>query len=554
MEATAGVQARRTNAGNDSVRRADRGTRAVVLLWALLRLPVLAWLAYVLRGPLLNLIERQFDVLSTTRFVIDVLSTPVSRLGAAAGFLAALLVIRILIGRLGPMVTYVSMLVGGGALIALSSGVGAISARRGLLVAVILAVNLVPARFLEPLKQRPHAWNAMMFAGVGAAELLFAREYWQWIRGWGSGQSGGSRSGFAAAVPGLLLASLAFGVLMRGERLLPFEQAIRMPPEVEVVARGLSFNWIELDPAGTHLYVTGHEVPYLRRYDVRNLSAPPLLAKVSTGGAQGFAFDPDANQIYAVNTFTNQLLYFDATTLETTRVVGVPDLSPGDPWVVVDSRTDTLTIVSEADLTTGVPFIVLNRTTGQVFGRADLDAGNVLKHPTQPWLYLTFFRRRSEVVLYDLTTRSVTRTAAADPRAERMAFWKAQNELLVTSPMESRIMRFDADRLTPKGSIPALFGARAIAIDERRQLLLCGNIATGHLLVIDLRTGKRLTRRYLGPWLRTIQLGIDSGIAYVSANGALYAVQYASPLPDSALHIAPTGRRISDDAHRRLPL
>jgi hypothetical protein len=121
----------------------------------------------------------------------------------------------------------------------------------------------------------------------------------------------------------------------------------------------------------------------------------------------------------------------------------------------------------------------------------------------------------------------VTRSATADPRAERMAFSRRRNELLVTSPMESRIMRFDADSLQPKGYIPALFGVRAIAVDEARDVVLCGNIATGQMVTIDLATRQRLQTYYLGPWLRTIELHVDSGTAYVSSNGALYRVQYA---------------------------
>jgi hypothetical protein len=106
--------------------------------------------------------------------------------------------------------------------------------------------------------------------------------------------------------------------------------------------------------------------------------------------------------------------------------------------------------------------------------------------------------------------------------------------VLVTSPIESRVLRFDADTLAPKGYFAALFGVRAIALDEERQLLLCGNIATGHLIVLDLRTGARVSTRYLGPWLRTIELDVPNGTAYVSANGALYVLRYSTALARSA--------------------
>jgi hypothetical protein len=95
-------------------------------------------------------------------------------------------------------------------------------------------------------------------------------------------------------------------------------------------------------------------------------------------------------------------------------------------------------------------------------------------------------------------------------------------------------MRFDADNLSPKGYFSAPFGARAIALDERRQLLLCGNIATGYVVTMDLRSGAQVKRYYLGPWLRTITLRVDSGTAYISSNGALYRLKYAPPLGQSS--------------------
>jgi hypothetical protein len=494
-------------------------------------------LVYLFRASILDVIERQFDILTITQFVIDLLSVPVTRIIVGTGFFVVLLAVAAGTRRFRPGLAYVTMLLVACCALAALVLTTATSPRRGLTVALILAFNLAPAGLFERVRGRPRTWNMLMLAGIGVAELLFAREYWHWIRG---ARRSSDSTGLRSRIAPVLLASLAAAVLIRDERLVAVEQEIRLSPDVKVIERGLSMNWIELDPSGTYLYVTGHDVPSLRRYDLRNPAAPPLVSDVPTGGAQGFAYDPLANELFAVNTYTRQLLYLDATTLKLQRTADLAQLSPGDPWIAVDGRTDTVTVVSEADVRIGDPLIVVERSTGRTVARADLDAGNLLKHPSRPWLYLTFFRRRSEVVLYDLEARSVTRRAPADPRAERMAFWETKNELLVTSPIESRVLRFDADTLTPKGSFAALFGVRAIALDEARQLLLCGNIATGHLIVLDLRTGARVSTRYLGPWLRTIELDVPNGTAYVSANGALYVLRYSTAL----LRSAPTEGRV----------
>jgi len=519
--------------GLNGPRAANKRHSRVVLIWAVARLPMIVALVYLFRARILDLIERQFDILTITRFVIDLLSVPVTRIIVGTSFFAVLLAVAAGTRRLRPVLAYVTtLLVACCALVALALTT-ATSLQRGLIVVVILALNLAPARLFERVRGRPRTWTMLMLTGIGVAELFFAREYWHWIRG-ARLSSEATDSSLRSKIPAVLLASVAAAVLIRDERLVAVEQKIRLSPDVTVIERGLSMNWIQLDPSGTHLYVTGHDVPYLRRYDLRDLAALPLVSDVPTGGAQGFAYDPLANQLFAVNTDTRQLLYLDATTLKLQKTADLAQLAPGDPWIAVDAQTDTLTVVSEADVQIGDPLVVLDRSNGQTVARADLDAGNLLKHPSRSWLYLTFFRRRSEVMLYDLEARSVTRRAPADPRAERMAFWKTKNELLVTSPIESRVLRFDADTLTPKGSFHALFGVRAIALDEARQLLLCGNIATGHLIVLDLRTGARVSTRYLGPWLRTIELDVPNGTAYVSANGGLYVLRYSTALARSA--------------------
>jgi hypothetical protein len=520
-------------------RTANERPSPIVLVWAVARLPTIVALVYLFRAPVLDLIERQFDILIITQFVIDLLSVPVTRIIVGTGFFAVLLAVAAGTRRLRPVLAYVTTLLVACCALAALLLTTATSLRRGLIVALILSLNSAPVALFERVRRRlPRTWNMMMLTGIGVAELFFAREYWDWISG-ARRSSDSTSSGLQSRIPALLLASLAAAVLIRDERLVAVEQKIRLSQDVKVIERGLSLNWIELDPSGTYLYVTGHDVPYLRRYDLRNLTAPPLVSDVPTGGAQGFAYDPLANQLFAVNTYTRQLLYLDATTFKLQKTADLAQLSPGDPWIAVDAQTDTLTVVSEADVQIGNPLIVVERSSGRTVARADLDAGNLLKHPSRPWLYLTFFRRRSEVMLYDLEARSVTRRAPADPRAERMAFWKTKNELLVTSPIESRVLRFDADTLTPKGYFAALFGVRAIALDEARQLLLCGNIATGHLIVLDLRTGERVSTRYLGPWLRTIQLDVPNGTAYVSANGALYVLRYSAVLTRSAPSRAP---------------
>ena len=117
-------------------------------------------------------------------------------------------------------------------------------------------------------------------------------------------------------------------------------------------------------------------------------------------------------------------------------------------------------------------------------------------------------------------------TVPTDSPADRMAYWKGGNELLLASPLKSRVIRFDADTLESRGIINSIFGVRTLAIDPIRNLLFCGSLTSGTVPIYDLATGQRRISFYLGPWLRTIAIHPSSGTAYVSSNGALYKLSY----------------------------
>src|SRR5205823_3139609 len=127
----------------------------------------------------------------------------------------------------------------------------ATSLRRALFVELILAVNLAPSALMHPLKKSPRVCNRLMVAGVGIVELFLWREYWRWVRHALRGQPPDTRSdewGVASTIPGLVLTCLVFALVLRPQRVVAFEQMMRMSTEVQVVARGPSINWIQLDP------------------------------------------------------------------------------------------------------------------------------------------------------------------------------------------------------------------------------------------------------------------------------------------------------------------
>ncbi|MBR0646764.1 YncE family protein [Plastoroseomonas hellenica] len=493
------------------VRHPSQSRAALRIAWAVLRLPAFLILLFLCKDWILATL---IDPARITLLVIGIAGTPLARVGVFGATLLVLALIWLGARRLGPVRGYGVMM-----LLAAALAVTVFRLTRTPLwlaapAILLLATNLLPDAIHDRILRRPRQHGAMAMA-VGVAELFFLRRYLAW----------GFGIRVAAAGPALLLASGAAALGIGGAALTPIEQALRMPPSARVLALG-DFNWIELDRSGQHLFVTGHGLPQLLRVAVGNRAEPSLASSAPTGGAQAFAYDAAAREIYVFNEGTRTLLTLDAETLELKRSLPLPDLSPGDPWIAVDPGTDTLVIVSEADDEVGTPFMVLDRTTGEVRDRRDLDAGNLLLRPDASRLYLSFFRRRGMLMAYDLRTRSIVAEMPAPPRVDRMAYLPASDEILLANPVASRIERFDAATLAPRGHIEAIFGVRVMALDEQRGILFCASLATGEVAAIDLATGRRMGRFYLGPWLRTIQVDPARATVYASSRGGLYELGY----------------------------
>jgi len=501
--------------------------RRLLLLWAIIRIPVLILALYLMRYAILLKLEQLFDLGRPTLFVIDLLGTLLVRVVYCLALAALLSLCFSTMRRYGPLTAYLSTLCLTIVLVTLSFYLTGTTKWLGLPAVVIVATNLLPVAFLTPIVRFKRIWGGFMGLGVGIVEVLFLGHYMDWL----ASRTGSTRkirwlaSSIVPTVASLFLAAGSAAALLGAPALVPLEQALRMPGEVRILARG-DFNLLDIDPTGRYLYATGHGLDRLRRYDVEDWSSQPLKSDVSTGGAQGFAYDPAASELYVLNLKSKRLIYIDATTLKFKRSIPVPELSPGDPWVVVERNSDTITIASEVDLRTGSPLIVLNRTTGAAHDLRVEEVGNLLVHPTRSLLYFSFFRRNTGIMLYDIQKRAITRQVPTKERMDRMAIWKRSNELLITAPLDSRIIRFNADTLEPKGEIDSIFGVRVIAVDNLRNLLLCGSLATGKVAVVDLNSGHQKGSYYLGPWLRTIVLNEKNGTAYVSSNGALYEIQY----------------------------
>ncbi len=404
-----------------------------------------------------------------------------------------------------------------------------------LLGAGLLGINGVPdsvwlAQLATPVRGRVADWMVAGFPwGVEAVA-------WKPVVLWAGRRIRGSRFRGLGALSHVVTAApvcVLWVLSLDGRWLAPVDRWLRHDPAVRRFADG-DVGDLALDVTRRRLYAVGHGSDRIRAFDIDHLGARVRYSHVPTGEPEFLGYSPERGELYVHQARLARLLVIDADTLKLKTSFPLPRIAEGDAWVRYDRALDVVVLASEADAFDGPPFVVLDRATGLVTDREDLDAGaGVLLDPGRPWAYLSFFRRRAEVLLYDLAAHAIRARAPSHPRSAQIAYWRQGNEILVASPVRGAAQRFDAESLEPRGVIPTQPGGRSLEVDAQRNLLLSASLTTGDLVVIDLATGARVAAFYLGPWLRMIHLDEQAGVAYVSSVDGAYRVDY---LPRSRFH------------------
>jgi 6-phosphogluconolactonase (cycloisomerase 2 family) len=306
-------------------------------------------------------------------------------------------------------------------------------------------------------------------------------------------------------------------------------EKLHADPAVQKFAEG-NFNWIELNPERGELYAVGLGQNFILAFDVENLNIPPRRSATNIGKTQSFGFNHDLQEIYVYKNGTRELIYLGAANLKSIRSVPVPDLSGGDVWINWNRQTDAITIASEADFETGVPFMMFDRPSGELIATIPMPLipTNVAFHTEKPILYFNSFRG-TYLVAWDMTEKKVIQQTQTSPNTDRLAYSPNSSEILVASPLEGAILRYNAETLEFKGKIKTSLGDRTLTIDPQRNLMLVGNFINNRVQVIDLTTHEVIDSFYLGPWIRTITLDVENGVAYVSTIRNLFKVTYTAP-------------------------
>ena len=514
--------------------------KSVLFIWAILRLPFLAAGLYLFRFPIAAFVEENYGLGAAMDFTVYTASTLGTRLTIYFAFVATLALGFWLVKKwiTSEVLSYLLLLIGSFLTIYFSSMFLLLTPNpftRTFVIVLILAINTLPQQWVTDQMLGGRSCNLFFLAGVGLSEAFLPQAYALWlmekfqvrksIKSW-------------SWLGGLLIAPLFWVFLLTpydNQRILTLGEKMHANPSVEKFAEG-DYNWIEFNTERDLLYAVGRGTNFMLAFDTKNLNVPPRKSKTDIGKTQSFAFNPDRQELYVYEASSRQLLTINALTLETLRSMLVVDtstgseesISPGDVWVNWHRGTDSITIASEADMEIGTPFVMIDYTSGKTIASMQLPLvpTNITFHDERNILYFNSFRA-AYLIAWDMNTHEVINRVDTSPNTDRLIFSPATSEVLIASPLEGAVLRYDAETLKFKGKIKTNLGDRTLTIDPQRNLLLIGNFINNHMQVIDMNTYKPVASFYIGPWIRTIALDVENGVAYVSTVRNLFKVKYS---------------------------
>lgn len=290
-----------------------------------------------------------------------------------------------------------------------------------------------------------------------------------------------------------------------------------------VITKG-NFNWIELDSENKLLYVVGHGTNRILAYHTDQLSDPPATSEPMNQRAQSIAINHLADEIYYPT--RNEIIVLGISDLKIKEKIQIPQLSPGDVWIVWDEKNSQIILSSEADENKDHPFLIVDRETGKVISDEPLNAWNIYLHPNENILYLGPRFQEKKYYLFDTSKHQIVDAFESGELGDRMILDENRNELLIAAPSKSRISRYNPTTFEYLGSIQANWGVRSLAIDREHDLLFAGSLVDNTLIMIDLNTYKTIRKYWVGPWIRTIVLDTDNRLAYLSTKYALVRINY----------------------------
>jgi hypothetical protein len=277
---------------------------------------------------------------------------------------------------------------------------------------------------------------------------------------------------------------------------------------------------IEIDRPANHLIVT-HENGGAFVLSLTDLEERTFYV-LSTPELEDIEIDPAHREIYHANRDTGEVLVLDADTFHLRRKAKIagPRFS-GTTKIALDSSSNSLLISWEDNC-----LFRMDRTSMAWTLLGSPGNVNLLADPSHRVVYLNSAQGRWMAAL-DVKNGRELRRAPASPWGERLALSERRGELYAADARGGWVWVYSTPDLRLLRKLPSQLGVRAIAVDDEHGLLLAASFVSGFVDLIDLASGRRLARQYVGKYCRIIRPDPPTRRAFITLTyEGLFVLRY----------------------------
>ena len=402
----------------------------------------------------------------------------------------------------------------------------------GFVIGCLVAANTIPPERWRAILASPRygRWLSLFFWTCIGIEFLLPRAFLAWIGH--RERPGESSPNLLRLLPGAALAAAALAVFAPHPMLMRLGQAMFMSPAADFVFgpdyqiySAYDVSDFARNPTTGDIVLCGQEQHSPKV--LRGGAGSPIDTGVHNAGNEFCEFaGPDA--LVTADKDGDDLLVIDPDSFRLRASQRLERLPHGEVLLATFPALNLVAAASENEKGDGGgPDIrIVDLQSMKVIREIDAEVGYLIADPRRPVIYANHFATNLGVRAWDVRTGRLLATSRRFGRSDRMAFDAARNEILATLPETGQVWRLDADTLKDKTPIDTVFGVRGIAIDPGRDLLLAASFLNNDLDVIDLKTGRSLRRYRLGPWLRTVLIPSNDGVALVASRYGVYRLNY----------------------------
>jgi sugar lactone lactonase YvrE len=287
-----------------------------------------------------------------------------------------------------------------------------------------------------------------------------------------------------------------------------------------------NFYSMQIVEASDRLFACDMTRASLSVFDLKDLSRVKEIW-VDTNELQDVRFNAETGELYHFNRSTQNpvLMALDAETglLKRRSDSSLNISGSGSARVAFDNASRTIVVTRENDT-----MWFFDRDTLLPRKRLDIADRNeyVLFDAGSRCFILSYFAKES--VLRAVTPDGgVVREFPAQRYQGGLALSRNRKELYVAMPLRSMIYVYDTDTFHLQRKIRTVFGVRNMAYDESRAILVAASMVNGCADVIDAQTGRRLSRTFVGYYLREVILDTARQRAFMSSPiGGIYTFSY----------------------------